>query len=397
MIIIGVLSMYDEALITGIATLISDYRKTELPAQLDANHVRRWISQFDKTEQQVVLQETFHVLTRNYYKIERIHCFLRQVVDRLAESAPLDQYVFVDVQKQGVSQKLIYQQIDVDYRSRGFECIHKSEDFGEHPGKFVYVDDGLYTGKRSKGDLLPLIEKLPANSTLYVFYMLVYSNGYSYWSGRITECGRERGITVVFDYGKMLGNDRNNDHASVDIVWPSRDCRRLDEVQQYEKQLRETGKAHFIYSHEVSEESQSLFSSGEAGKRVSEIFLKYGLKLTNAIRKPTFRPLGFDRAPSFGFGSFCATDWNISNTCPLVLWWGDMEDPNRMVGSWYPLLPRRSNETLYREISEYEEEFSLAKYRDILLTVYRLASGERRIGAQKRAIRIEELFQEPLI
>lgn len=34
--------------------------------------------------------------------------------------------------------------------------------------------------------------------------------------------------------------------------------------------------------------------------------------------------MGYNLTPSFGFGSFCATDLNISNTCPIVLWWGNV-------------------------------------------------------------------------
>ncbi len=34
---------------------------------------------------------------------------------------------------------------------------------------------------------------------------------------------------------------------------------------------------------------------------------------------------------------------NISNTCPLVLWWGNNKDKGNALDSWYPLLPRRVN------------------------------------------------------
>ena len=44
----------------------------------------------------------------------------------------------------------------------------------------------------------------------------------------------------------------------------------------------------------------------------------------------------------------CATEMNISNTCPLVLWWGI---------NWYPLLPRRTNDvTMDQVIIDFEDE-----------------------------------------
>jgi hypothetical protein len=34
---------------------------------------------------------------------------------------------------------------------------------------------------------------------------------------------------------------------------------------------------------------------------------------------------------------------NISNTCPLVLWWGNNTTQGDVLDNWYPLLPRRVN------------------------------------------------------
>ena len=60
-----------------------------------------------------------------------------------------------------------------------------------------------------------------------------------------------------------------------------------------------------------------------------------GIKLLNRVGdNKGLYPLGYNVFPSLGYGSFCATDLNISNTCPLVLWWSL---------DWYPLLPRRAN------------------------------------------------------
>ncbi len=58
----------DQAYIEGIATLISNYRRTELTKPLDAAHVKRWVEQFEPEERSVVLRETFYALTRYYIK-----------------------------------------------------------------------------------------------------------------------------------------------------------------------------------------------------------------------------------------------------------------------------------------------------------------------------------------
>lgn len=72
--------MNDQSYIEGIATIIQNYRRTELTKPLDAAHVERWVGQFAPDERSIVLAETFHALTRYYFKEERIHNFLEQVL-----------------------------------------------------------------------------------------------------------------------------------------------------------------------------------------------------------------------------------------------------------------------------------------------------------------------------
>jgi hypothetical protein len=61
--------------------------------------------------------------------------------------------------------------------------------------------------------------------------------------------------------------------------------------------------------------------------------------------KPQMRPLGYDTLLTLGFGGLLITYRNISNNCPLALWWGDPDAPeNHPLSQWYPLFPRRINE-----------------------------------------------------
>ncbi len=66
---------------------------------------------------------------------------------------------------------------------------------------------------------------------------------------------------------------------------------------------------------------------------VEEEFLKKGLQLQKIKIIKGLYPLGYNLTPSFGFeSSFCATDLNISNTCPIVLWWGNVIEKGNEVG-----------------------------------------------------------------
>src|SRR5450755_4549701 len=69
------------------------------------------------------------------------------------------------------------------------------------------------------------------------------------------------------------------------------------------------------------------------------------------------RVLGFMKLISLGFGTFFVTYRNISNNCPLVLWWGDPSYPStHPLGKWYPLFPRRTN--ISRAIITEEQIFN---------------------------------------
>ena len=119
-----------------------------------------------------------------------------------------------------------------------------------------------------------------------------------------------------------------------------------------------------------------MCSSAKTNKQLTAIFLKYGIRISNQIKKNQFMPLGFGYPLSFGFGAFRASDWNIPNNCPLVLWWGDIDNPQSIVGSWYPLLPRRNNKKLYQEVCQFEDDLSVVGNANILKNVYRLSIDE---------------------
>lgn len=164
--------MNDQSYIEGIATIIQNYRRTELTKPLDAAHVERWVEQFAPDERSIVLAETFHVLTRYYFKEERIHNFLEQVLERITAEQPTDNVVFASIQEKGHSQKLIYEYI----ASKG-NFTFQSEEFTDTSKLYVYIDDGLYSGGRAKEDLRKLIGLLPQGAHLQVYYLIAYRHG----------------------------------------------------------------------------------------------------------------------------------------------------------------------------------------------------------------------------
>ena len=153
----------------AISTIIGSYRKGELSKPLDHNHVLKWVSQFDEADRSVILEETLHILTRQYYSREAIENLVDGILCKIREQVgSFESIIFANPQEQGSSQKILYTIIS---EKLGEEFRGQSADFTEPDKIYVYIDDGLYTGGRARTDLVALIELLPPNSRLYVFYL----------------------------------------------------------------------------------------------------------------------------------------------------------------------------------------------------------------------------------
>lgn len=297
-----------------------------------------------------------------------------------------DDIVFTSTQEDGSSQATLYCIIK---EILGTEMHQQSENFTDAKKTYVYIDDGVYTGKRFKKDVNNLLEQLPRGSKLAVFCIFAYSNSYYYWKENLRKAAQQKGIRISFCCSRIFYNERGFKAESIDFLWPSRELQSNEEVLLYGRKLANTGKAfHPYYNERVYGHDKGMFSSYEAEKRVCSAFLKQGLKICGRLNATTFKPLGFSNTASFGFGSFVATDFNISNTAPLVLWWGSLDEcASESINCWYPLLPRRDNRTLYQYVEQQERKLAINTLKPILQTVYHLALAayeEERQRAKKQ-------------
>ena len=375
--------MTENDYVSAIATIISSYRAKELKHPLDKQHVIRWLDQFDEDVRAVIAKEMFHILSRNYIKEERIKIFLEKILEFLKSNKELENAVFLDLQKRGKSQELLCNLIKSIYEEKYGSGCKIIKDWGEiqDHSLFVYVDDGIYSGGRAKEDIIPLVRQLPERSKLYVFYLVAYNNALNYYIDIIKREASQRHLEVVFRIGQEKNNIRNKRTDRIDFIWPDIKTNYSDSVRKYEERLKETGKAHYLYDRQsYNDKNEGLFSDYNSRVIVEKVFLEYGIMIANKIKSSWYRPLGVTNTPSFGFGSVYITDYNISNTCPLVLWWGTQDtasDHSDAINCWYPLFPRRTNEMDYEKIHECEKRFSLKQYVDILLTIYHLAEKEK--------------------
>lgn len=321
-----------------ISDIIVDYRAGELDHVLDADHVIKWVDQFNAEAREVVLDETYRVLSNWYFGTDQINEFLSAIIAYLLKQGVcLDEVTFWNGQKDGNSQAFLLRDLK--------KLFPKYEiNVDTIPRKrIIYIDDGLYTGSKLKKEIKNVVDSVSQEvETIDVFVLIAYSNGLSYLRRLLNEYGSKKEIQVRIDRYRELFNDKQTEYSnneetytsSLGVLWPSRALSSKPAVKEFDEYLSSKGAVHLKYKTHT-DYSPQLFTTLRRQETVEKEFLLCGLNLLSkaSIDKGIY-PLGYDVNRSFGFGSFCATKYNISNTCPIVLWW-NVDD------SWYPLLPRR--------------------------------------------------------
>ena len=365
--------MNDEHL-RALAEIICDYRKNELDYPIGTFHIECWLSQFEEGTQDIILAETLHILKKWYFGLNRFYEFFDEVLKYLEKKYSLKgadlvrNIVFVSLQRKGNSQKSMLQQLnDMIVERHGFG-ISTSIDLKKM--FYVYIDDGLYTGIHARSDLKVVIEQLPEGASLDVFYLIGGEQGIDYSEQRLKNVAKERGIDINIFRMEPLSNYKRATvlyHEGIEeesyspihtCLWPDGSVDSIPEIKEYiDSNIRQKNNSEkHLFRYGYWKDDCGVFSSVKNRGIVEKEFLKKGIEIAKRCHDNNgLYPLGFNSWPSLGFGSFCATFMNISNTCPLVLWWGNNIKDGNVLDYWYPLLPRRINKN--EETNIFEEPF----------------------------------------
>lgn len=327
-----------------LASIIKNFRKGELDVKLDEEHVERWLSQFSEESQDVILAETTRIFSRWYFNRDYIkNEFLDKVIDELMQRYSFqsiddlcNNIVFISMQKIGQSQKILVDMLEKCLAKKYDVSLQKKATDGQRI--FVYLDDGLYTGSRARKDIAELLnDDLRPGDSLDVFYMIASCRDTNYSEHVLQGVAFRREISFWIRAYNYIENDRS-------VLRPSKVLKQEEEAYVYEDFLNTIYATQDCYRDGGWEGDPGIFSSAEARYIVEREFLRKGIDIYYSMSDPkgTY-PLGYGLWPSFGYGAFCASDLNIPNTCPLVLWWGNLEEHGDALDIWYPLLPRRTN------------------------------------------------------
>lgn len=361
-------------LLQSISEIIGNYRLGEFSQPLDSNHVDKWVRQFSEESQEVILAETLHILKEWYFTNDHVDEivdyfieFLRKKYALKSTQEVIASTAFLSNQTAGKSQKIILSRLSERIQEQyGITLVREPNSKTQH---YVYLDDGLYTGRRASADLIDCLSWIPKNGQLDAMYVLASDSTIKYikYGDKEIDDALERNkVTLEIHGWKILQNDKfvkatpnGLEYDKIhSCLWPTDSLAYITEVAEFHDYLMNLGKKSEIFMYRRSPwlKDTGIFSSLENRNIVEKEFLIKGIYLHQLSSITSLYPLGFNRWPSFGFGSFCAFDMNISNTCPLVLWWGSIEATDGALGKWYPLFPRRVNGSeKFNKVEDYND------------------------------------------
>lgn len=340
-------------LLERIAARLVNYRHGEIPP-IYLSHVARWVEQFAFEDRLTILSETNRMLERRYVTQDEMTQSVEQLLTlALAglQTEQLNRVQFLEIARKGGSQRSLTEMM----RQAGLELFGR--DFTqpqETPTIFLYVDDCLFTGNTVLNDLRDwLIAQEPGSSIerLCLLFHTVHSGGRYYVDteiGRDQRLGRLKDKTLI-QSTKAIQNSRSRDDTkftshAYECFWPETPATLSTDLQRITSQLPSEAR---LYRPTSRTPHSSLFSTPETRSIVERNFLEKGAFIMARPKtvQLSMRPLGYESLPSLGFGAMYVTHRNISNNCPLVLWWGDPNAPAyHPLRAWYPLIPRLANE-----------------------------------------------------
>lgn len=353
-----------------IAEIIKNFRQPSIELKANQEHVHKWISQFTSDTQDIILEETLHILKNWYFDKDKIRLFLDEIIDYLrkenenaTDKDPLKDICFLDIQENGKSQSQLVEMLRDEVREK-YKCDIRTGNPNQEKF-YVYLDDGLYTGSRLRKDIKGCLRMLPEGARIEVIFLIACRSGMDYSQKELEKECSNKDIKINIHRWREICNNKtvkkNGTEVSYEIVqeclWPSSKLSKIPMINSYVEELEKLkGKrVYYCFRNAGYGYTEGIFTSLKNRDVVEEEFLKKGIEITEKIQEHKgLYPLGYNLTPSLGFGSFCATDLNISNTCPIVLWWGNIIKQGDELDCWYPLLPRRISD---KDINPFDADW----------------------------------------
>lgn len=310
-----------------LAEMIKGFRQNSVEIVINQGHVHKWISQFNPYTQHIILQETLHILKEWYFGKDKIDIFLTETIEYLRlenensiDEDPLKGIYFLDIQESGKSQSQLIEMLKYHVNEK-YKCSIRTGNM-ENEKYYVYLDDGLFTGSRLRKDIKRCLDMIPEGARIDVIYMIACRSGLDFSRNELKKVCKTKNIEINIHRWREICNNktitRQGNVVSYESVqeclWPSTKLAKLQEVSAYVGKLEELNgkRVHYCFRNARYGYTEGIFSDLVSRDIVEEEFLKKGIAIMENIQEHKgLYPLGYNLTPSFGFGSFCATDLNI--------------------------------------------------------------------------------------
>ncbi|MDE9451478.1 hypothetical protein J3R80_13470 [Aliiroseovarius sp. Z3] len=317
--------------IDEIVDIAGDYREDD-GFDFSAEHVQRWVEQFDEGSRASILNTVCSSLKETYFSKQSAKDFLANlpVQEKLVGGEPKEFWEtanFLDIQGRGRSQREMLAILGEELKKQfGFsfaEC-------GCEDGPYIYLDDGLFSGGHVIADLKKWLPDAPTKAEIHVITVALYSSGCYRAAQEIEREAKSLGKEIVLKFWRAVElENRLFKAASSNVYWPS--------------SIPEKALGYFDgFTHDLklrpigSYPRNKIFPDKDARDVTEQAFLEHGVWIREQCPglNKFQRPLGNSVLETPGFGATFVTFRNCPNNAPLVYWAGD---------PWYPLFPRKTN------------------------------------------------------
>jgi hypothetical protein len=349
-----------DSIINQIHEIIKDYRRDDLGfsyrTEMTPEHIKKWIEQFDKDDQEFLLIELLHILPKSYLSKERILKMISEEFDVYVKDFGystvqgfFEETRFLKCQPQHKSQTIL-----LSFTNEIIKDLYgmSVDECGQGNVKnWLYVDDVLASGKTFKDDILEEIEN-HGNENFKNSGIRIISSSFILhsWGAKNVRFALSQNLGYKLEsrlnFYRFSEIDNNpyihryyNPYPKFNHVYPKESDIGKEALEFIENSFeRDYPMKNEKYAFRESKYplEEKFYSSAQNRDRYEQILLKKGLDIMYSIENlqaKSLRPLGMT-PPSWktlGTGSHFFTWRNISNTCPIVFWWG--------VNDWYPLFP----------------------------------------------------------
>lgn len=238
--------MQKDILEKEIAEIIKGFRQDYIEIEINQEHVHKWVSQFNPDTQDIILEETLHILKTWYFGKDKIFTFLDEIADYLksenenaTDEDPMKGIYFWDVQESGKSQSQLVEMLKNRVNEK-YGCSIRTGKLGNEE-YYVYLDDGLYTGSRLRKDIKRCLEMMPEGARIDVIYMIACRSGLDFSKSELEKVCKTKNIKInIHRWREICNNKTITRHGNVasyeavqDCLWPSSKLAKLPEISAY--------------------------------------------------------------------------------------------------------------------------------------------------------------------